>query len=177
MLFFAFCDYGNRFGDIKVAILYFFYRSRNACRHENFVHDYRRFVHGAEYVAGLHFISDFFSRFEMPLLFVIDAVDLYAAGNTIAVLFDYFFKRTLNAVENTADKTGSKLDGQRRAGRHDLIAHAQTRRFFVDLNRSPVSAKFDNFADKLLLSYFYDVVHFDVRHVFRHDKRTGYFYD
>ena len=162
---------GDRFRYSEVAFADIRNLSAHAERYENFMRNYRRFLHRTQHVAGDYFVADFLFGNETPFLFAVEIVYFKSSRDSVAVIFDDFFERTLNSVEDTLDKSGSEFHGKRHARRNDFVADAQSRSFLVYLNGRFVAAKFDNLAYKFFFSDFYDVVHLYVRHIFSHYKR------
>ena len=136
-----------------------------------------RLLHISEKIARRDLVADLDERNELPLLFVVEIVDGDPARDPVAVGGGNARERTLDPVEDAFDESRRKLHREGRARALHSLAGSKSARLFIDLNGRPVSAQFDDLADELFLAHPHHVVHFAIRHVLRHDERTGYFYD
>ena len=139
--------------------------------------DDSRLLYVAEFVPRLDAVADLCRRMIRPLFFPIQVMNGNSPGNPIAVFLVNLFQRALNAVEYTLDQSGRQLHGKRFSGAFHRFSGAQSAGLLIDLHGRPVSSQFDDLSDQLFLADPNDVEHLAVRHIFRHDQRSGNFYD
>ena len=86
-------------------------------------------------------------------------------------------QRTLDAVVDHFQDTGSQLHRKGSPGGDHLGTGPQAGSLLIDLDRSLVAAHLDNLADKPHLAHVYHVEHIGVAHSFRHNQGTGDLHD
>ena len=171
-------EHGDNVGDGEAARLDAHQRAAHLRRHHDLVEDRRCFLHGAEDVAADKPVTDAGSRDEVPLFFPIQRRDLNAARQAVAARCGTDdLQRTLDAVVNIFDQTGTELDRKRRTGRCDLRPRTETRGLFIYLNRGGISAHGQDLADETLLAHADNVSHVGLLHTRGDDQRTGDFHD
>ncbi len=80
------------------------------------------------------------NRSELPLLLIIQGIEVHAPLQEKATLLGQVMKRILKAVINLTQKPGAELDRKQLAGELHRIACLESTRFLEDLKLSPIAA-------------------------------------
>ena len=111
---------------------------------------------------------------EVPELIPIQCGLVDALDDVGAVLLTHGLQRSLDAVVNGGQETGTQLYRQRRARRHHLVAAAQTGGLLVDLDGGAVAVHLDDLTDQTSLTDAHHVEHIGVPHPLGDDQGAGY---
>ena len=167
----------DRLGDVEVTLGDLVDHAFDPVGYHDLVQDDGGLLDHAQDVARLHGLAHVLDGHEVPQFVVVEIGDLHAADDTVAEALGDLVQRTLDAVEDALDQTGSELHRQGHTRADHLVAHAQSRRLLVDLDGGAIVTQLDDLADQPVFAYLDDVVDLGVGHAFRHDQRSGYFYD
>ena len=137
----------------------------------------RSLLDGTDHVTAGDLVSRFGHRYELPFLFPIQFGDFDAPADPVSRQFIDFFQRTLDAVEDAFDQSGSQFHAHGRTSRFHGFPRPQAGRFFVDLDRSLIITKLDDFTDQALVTDADHIMELHVFHAFGDNQRAGYFHD
>ena len=143
----------------------------------DFVADDLGFLYIAHDVAAGYGFSGLGGRMEGPFCVPIQRrqVDTLCDIGTGSLL--HSLERTLNAVVNVGDQSGTKLHGKGGACGDNNVSSAQSSGLLVYLNGCAVAMHFDDFADESVFPNAYHVKHIGFPHSLGNDQRTGNFDD
>ncbi|OQB23646.1 MAG: hypothetical protein BWY11_01727 [Firmicutes bacterium ADurb.Bin182] len=159
--------------DIRLSGMYPGKLAGNIGGNHNLVKDGLRFPNRAENVPRHQLGPDRCRRNEIPQALMIEPVRLDAARNAVPRAFAKNCKRPLYAVIYAFDKSRGQFHRKRCVCALYGFSRTDAARFLINLNRCPVAAKLDYFADEPFFAHADHVIHIYVRHAACDDQRTG----
>ena len=134
-------------------------------------------LNGADDVARVQLVAGLRNGLEMPFLFVVEGGHVDTSFEVGARDLHDLVQRTLDAVVDRADQTGTELNGERSAGGLHGFAGAESGGFLIYLNGGAVAVHFYDFADQTLPADAHNVEHIGVTHTLGDNQRACHLCD
>lgn len=154
-----------------------FHGAAFAGRHHDLVEHRRGFLDRTDHITAGDLIPRFGHRHELPFLFPVQFGHFHPPADPVPGQFIDFFQRALDPVEDAFDQPGSQFHTHGRPGGFHRFPRPQAGRFFVNLDRSLIITKLDDFTDQALVTDADHIMELHVFHAFGDNQRAGYFHD